>query len=167
MAAADYNCMPSLYEPHGGAFEGTVVPIARAVDGLAEQICPLDPSAEVRNFSDVWHARGETPAGFLFREPRSCSNSVIEDLRGLLSESPSPSNGVFVGMRDALTPVLRRAVELRCGEPELYARLVQAAMQRQEESSWLANLGGMMALIEEARIRREVRSPVVTAARGA
>ncbi len=49
MQAADYNCMPSLYEPHGGAYEGTVVPIARAVDGLAEQICAWKPRGRARH----------------------------------------------------------------------------------------------------------------------
>jgi len=164
MAAADFNCMPSLYEPHGGAFEGTVIPIARAVDGLAEQICPLDPSDCVRAISGVWHTDAETPTGFLFRESPTCSRSTADDLRGLLSESPSPANDVFVGMRDALVRVLRQAVLLRQSQPESFARLVYAVLEKQQESSWLANLGGMMALIEQARIRREAGTSIAVAA---
>jgi glycogen synthase len=162
MAAADFNCLPSLYEPHGGAYEGTVVPIARAVDGLAEQICPFEPSEDVRSISDVWHSRGEAPTGFLFREPATCSTHTTDDLRALLSESPSPHNELFVGMKHALRVVLRRAVELCRDQKESYARLVFAALQKQEESSWLANLGGMTALIEEARVRRDL-SPAALA----
>ena len=164
MAAADFNCLPSLYEPHGGAYEGTVVPIARAVDGLAEQICPLDPSEDVRPISGVWHSRGELPTGFLFRESPTYSSSITNDLKALLSESPSPDNDLFRGMKDALSKVLRQAVQLRRHKPESYARLVCAALQKQGESSWLVNLGGMVALIEEARIRREISSPAGFAA---
>ena len=112
MAAADFNSMPSLYEPHGGAYDGTVIPIARAVDGLAEQICPLDPSDDVRKLSDVWHSRGEEPAGFLFRESPTCSGSITRDLGDLLSVSPSPTNDLFSEMRGALGSVLQRAYDV-------------------------------------------------------
>ena len=44
MRAADYNAMTSLYEPHGGAFEGSVVPIVRLIDGLARQVNALEPT---------------------------------------------------------------------------------------------------------------------------
>lgn len=157
MAAADYNCMPSLYEPHGGAYEGTVIPIARAIDGLAEQICALDPRGEAATMNAKWHSQNETPTGFLFREQAaSDSSQLTKDLEALLKESPSPENGVFTAMRDSLSAVLREAVCLRKDRPDDYARLVLAAIEKQEGLSWHENLGGMIALIEEARIKREI-----------
>lgn len=41
MSAASFNILCSLWAPHERAFESTIVPIARAVDGLAAQVCPL------------------------------------------------------------------------------------------------------------------------------
>lgn len=154
MAGADYNCMPSLYEPHGGAYDGLVVPIARAVDGLAEQICPLDPGPEAAAIAAIWHAASEDPTGLLFREPASCTTTPVADLRALLDISPSPRNALFEGMVEALKATLIVAIELRTRRWESYAALVRAALRRQQESSWIANLGGMMALIEQARGRR-------------
>jgi glycosyltransferase involved in cell wall biosynthesis len=152
MAAADYNCMPSLFEPHGGAFDGTVVPIARAVDGLAEQICPFEPSPEVAELTAEWRRPGEAPSGFLFREPCWSDPSTVDDLRALLETTPSPDNRVFREMRDSLTAVLKRAVRVRLEQPQVYAALVRAALEKQEGLSWEVNLGGMLALMEQARI---------------
>jgi glycogen synthase len=157
MEAADYNCMPSLYEPHGGAYEGTVIPIARAVDGLAEQICGFAPKGQAAVMNSQWHAKDEAPTGFLFRETTpEDAGSAEENLRCLIALSPSPENGVFTAMRDSLTETLREAVALRREQLAAYARLVMAAIEKQEGSSWSENLGGMIALIEEARVRREI-----------
>ncbi len=168
MAAADFNCMPSLYEPHGGAFEGTVVPIARAVDGLAEQICGLAPVGAAALFNARWHLAREAPAGFLFREPEGTKGflfrqskepeeqSLADQLKALLEESPSPDNSAFRAMRDSLTEVLRRAVTVRLDRRDEYARLVLAALDKQEGTSWLVNLGGMLALVEQARSVRSL-----------
>jgi glycogen synthase len=155
MTGADYNCMPSLYEPHGGAYEGTVVPIARAVDGLAEQICPLDPAPAAAAIAARWHPKGAAPTGFLFREESQAAPPVGE-LGELLSLSPSPRNGVFHAMTAGLKQVLKHAVAVRRQNPQTYARLVRAALERQQQSSWLINLGGMLALVEEARGRRRL-----------
>ena len=59
-------------------------------------------------------------------------------------------------MRDSLSEVLKEAVMLRLNKPDEYVKLVLAALNKQETSSWYANLGGMLALIEEARIRRKL-----------
>jgi glycogen synthase len=154
MAGADYNCMPSLYEPHGGAYEGLVIPIARAVDGLAEQICPLHPGPEAAAVAGPWHTAGEEPSGLLFREPENSTSTLVADLRALLESSPSPHNALFQGMVAALKATLTEAIDLRLHRWENYAELVRAALRRQQESSWLANLGGMTALVEQARGRR-------------
>jgi glycogen synthase len=150
MAAADFNCMPSLWEPHGGAFAGTVIPIARAVDGLAEQICAYRPAGEAARINRLWHHGEEAPTGFLFRE----SVESAEDLDALLRVSPSPDNAMFRAMCDALTDTLLAAVEVRLNEPLQYAALVEAALGRQLDQSWLLNLGGMLSLIEQARSQR-------------
>lgn len=152
MQAADYNCMPSLYEPHGGAYEGTVVPIARAVDGLAEQICAWKPRGRARRMNRLWHRRSEAPTGLLFREGGLPSTPRrLRDLRALLSESPSPDNGLFSAMRDELTQTLRQAVDLRRNAPEEYAALAMACLARQQAGTWQDNLNALLVLMEEAR----------------
>lgn len=156
MQAADYNCMPSLYEPHGGAYEGTVVPIARAIDGLAEQICAWHPRGRAWRMNRLWHKRGEAPSGLLFREGgRSASAERVRDLRALLSESPSPENRLFRGMRDSLSRVLLKAVDLRRKRPDQYAALSMACLARQQSSSWEDNLNALLALMDEALARLE------------
>jgi glycogen synthase len=155
MAAADFNCMPSLYEPHGGAYDGTVVPIARAVDGLAEQICALDPEGEAERLNSLWHTPEEEPTGFLFREPVSMENLPHHELRELLSQSPTPWNWLFRSMCEALKDTLKEAIAVRLDRPEQYARLVLAALKKQEGTSWLVNLGGMIGLMEAVRVRKE------------
>lgn len=156
MKAADYNCMSSLYEPHGGVYEGTVVPIARAVDGLAEQVCGLEPQGEAAKMNALWHNQNESPAGFLFREPAHTEEErLIHDLRELLSMSPSPENDLFLAMRDALSETLLKAIRLRLKHPAKYAKLVCAAIEKQESTSWEEHLKRMMMLVEEARRRRK------------
>lgn len=138
MAAADYNCMPSLYEPHGGAFEGTVIPIARAVDGLAEQICPLEPNNEAARMASMWHAPEEAPTGFLFRE--KIPNPSPDDCKALLIENPPALNALFLAMVDALTLVVKQAVDVRQNDHDQYARLVMAALEKQEKEGWKEHL---------------------------
>ena len=157
MRAADYNCMPSLYEPHGGAFEGTVIPIARAIDGLAEQICGFEPKGEAARMNNLWHNQNEVPTGFLFREPlTSTSAKLIRELRELLSVRVSANNELFHSMQNALSGMLVEAVYFRMDNPVHYADMVLAAIEKQENSSWDENRGGMMALIEEARLKRKL-----------
>jgi glycogen synthase len=157
MAAADYNCMPSLYEPHGGAYEGTALPIARAVDGLAEQIRGRSPSSAVRAVSDAWHAENDPPTGLLYREELEAefeSSELRVQLEAILQGRPFQP--AFDLMRDALTPVLREAIDLRLRQPDQYARMVQAALHKQEVSSWHDNLRQMLELVEKARTARSL-----------
>lgn len=156
MCAADYNCMPSLYEPHGGAYEGTVIPIARAIDGLAEQICALEPKGEAAKMNALWHPSNEAPGGLLFREGSKLTAGRVKDLAVLLSQSPSPNNKLFREMTAALCEGLLQAVALRVKQPDKYAELVLAAIEKQQGASWEVNLGGMLALIEEARLKRVI-----------
>jgi glycogen synthase len=152
MRAADFLCLPSLYEPHGGAYAGIVVPIARAVDGLAEQICAYEPDDTVRPINRLWHAYTEQPTGLLFRE--TPGDDDLANLRELLEHSPSPPNPLFARMVQALERALCVAVRLRVKEFDTYVGLVRGTLTRQLRQSWLLNLGGMLSLIEEARLRR-------------
>ena len=88
MRAADYNAMTSLYEPHGGAFEGAVVPIVRLVDGLARQVNALEPTGRAATFNAIWHEPWELPSGLGFREPSTATE--VDDLRGLLTGTFAP-----------------------------------------------------------------------------
>lgn len=69
------------------------------------------------------------------------------------------SDGVFTAMRDSLSEVLKEAVRLRNAEPDRYTDLVLAAIEKQESLNWHENLGGMIALVEEARIKRGIIAP--------
>jgi len=163
MQAADYNCMPSLYEPHGGAFEGTVIPIARAVDGLAEQICGFNPRGQAAVMNKRWHTSAEKPPGILFREAdATIQTQLTADLAELLSVSPSPNNDTFKAMQDSLSEALIEAVNLRIKDEEKYAEMVLAAIEKQENTSWDENLKGLLALVEEARTRRDLARQVPT-----
>lgn len=157
MQAADYNCMPSLYEPHGGAYEGTVIPIARAIDGLAEQICGLNPKGEAAKMNRLWHKKNDPPTGFLFREPpASDPEQLTADLKDLLGANPSTETALFKLMQNALSEVLVEAVRLRVDQPERYAAMVVAAIEKQKSTSWEENLNGMLALIAKARKKRKI-----------
>ena len=68
MHAADYNAMTSLYEPHGAAFEGAVVPIVRLIDGLVRQVSVFEPTGRAAPLSALWHEPWELPSGLGFRE---------------------------------------------------------------------------------------------------
>ncbi len=93
MRAADYNAMSSLYEPHGGAFEGSVVPIVRLVDGLACQVNALEPTGHGLAINCIWHDPWELPSGLGFREPTTLTE--VDDLRALLTGSFAPENATF------------------------------------------------------------------------
>ncbi|MGZ3488050.1 MAG: glycogen/starch synthase [Isosphaeraceae bacterium] len=152
MRAADYNAMTSLYEPHGGAFEGSVVPIVRLIDGLARQVNALEPTGRGVPLNAIWHDSWELPSGLGFREPTTLTE--VDDLRALLTGSFAPENLTFRAMVSAFAEVLATAVSIRRDRPEVYARLVQGALRAQMERDWLTQLGGILALVEEARLRR-------------
>lgn len=152
MRAADYNAMTSLYEPHGGAFEGSVVPIVRLIDGLARQVNALEPTGLGVPLNAIWHDPWELPSGLGFREPTTLTE--VDDLRALLTGSFAADNLTFRAMVSSFAEVLATAVSIRRDRPEVYARLVQGALRAQMERDWLIQLGGILALVEEARLRR-------------
>ena len=152
MRAADYNAMTSLYEPHGGAFEGAVVPIVRLVDGLARQVNALEPTGRAVTMNAIWHEPWELPSGLGFREPSTPTE--VDDLRGLLTGTFTPENLTFRAMVASFAEVLATAVALRRDRPQVYARLVQGALRAQMGRDWLIHLGGILALVDEARGRR-------------
>jgi len=152
MRAADYNAMTSLYEPHGGAFEGAVVPIVRLIDGLARQVNALDPTGRGVPLNTIWHDSWELPSGLGFREPTTLTE--VDDLRALLTGSFAPDNVTFRAMVSSFAEVLATSVSIRRDDPQVYARLVQGALRAQMGRDWLIQLGGILALVEEARLRR-------------
>jgi len=78
----------------------------------------------------------------------------VDDLRALLTGSFAPENLTFRAMVSAFAEVLATAVSIRRDRPEVYARLVQGALRAQMERDWLIQLGGILALVEEASLRR-------------
>jgi glycogen synthase len=154
LRAADYNAMVSLYEPHGGVFEGTVVPIVRLIDGLARQVNPLEPKGRGVPLSGIWHDPWALPSGLGFREPSTPTE--VDDLRALLTGALTTDNLTFGAMVSSFAEVLSTAVAIRVERPLVYARLVQGALRAQMGRDWLLQLGGILALVEEARSRRPI-----------
>lgn len=152
MKAGSYNILCSLWEPHGGAFEATIVPIARAVDGLATQINPLNRHGLAGRIADLWHSETALPSGLTFREEPS--ETYADDLRELLEVSPAPPNTTARRLAQALASSLIQAVEIRRDRPTDFARMVLGAIRQQVPRSWLINFGGMLSLIELAGVRR-------------
>jgi glycogen synthase len=152
MRAADYHAMTSLYEPHGGTFEGTVVPIVRLIDGLARQVNAFEPQGRGAQLNALWHDPWDLPSGLGFREPNTVSE--LADLRNLLTVSPAPDNPTFRAMVSSFAEVLATAVSIRRDRPEVYARMVRGALRAQIGRDWRIQLGGVLALVEEARLRR-------------
>jgi hypothetical protein len=154
MAGGSYNLLCSLWAPHEGAFESTIVPIARAVDGLAAQVVPLMRSGLAGDLAARWHPHTAPPSGLTFREIPG--DRYEADLRELLEQSPSPPNETFQRMTAAMSETLRDATRLRLDRPDVYARMVLGAVRQQSVRSWLINLGGMLSLVEAARSRRRI-----------
>ena len=152
MAAGSYNLLLSLWEPHGGAFEATIVPVARAIDGLAAQVVPLERAGRAGEMADLWHAPAAEPSGLTFRE--EVPDSYERDLRELLEQSPAPLNATAGRMVEALSATLTQAIDIRLNHPEQFAKMAAAAVRQQSLRSWLINLGGMLSLVEADRARR-------------
>jgi glycosyltransferase involved in cell wall biosynthesis len=152
--AADYNAMTSLYEPHGGAYEGAVVPIVRMIDGLACQVNPFEASGRAAQLAAPWHDPWDLPSGLGFREP--AGETEAADLRALLTGDFGPENATFHAIVASFAGALDAAVDLRRGRPRDYARLVRGALHAQRGRDWLVQLGGILALVEEARLRRPI-----------
>lgn len=153
MAGGSFNVMCSLWAPHEAAFEATIVPIARAVDGLAAQVVPLVRFGLAGDLANLWHPASAPPSGLTFRETPTARYEA--DLRELLEISPAPANETFHRMTAALSESLRFATRLRIEQPEEYAKMVLGAIRQQSVRSWLINFGGMLALVESARSRRQ------------
>jgi hypothetical protein len=150
-----YNVMTSLWEPHGGCFSCLPVPLARAIDGLAAQICAYAPADLVTaRLNRRFHGPLEDPNGLLFREPAALDPEAEErDLRWLVEGMPPVGNATFDGIVAALVATLDKAVSI-WGNPGEYAKLVAGVLRRQMGQSWSVPLGGMITLMEEARRRR-------------
>jgi glycogen synthase len=152
MRAADYNAMTSLYEPHGAAFEGAVVPIVRLIDGLTRQVNAFEPAGRGAQLNAIWHEPWELISGLGFREPTTLTE--VDDLRALLTERQAPDNLTFRAMVSSFAEVLLSAVSIRRDRSDAYARMVRGALRAQIGREWLITLGGVLALVEEARLRR-------------
>ena len=129
-----------------------MVPIVRLIDGLARQVNALEPTGRGIPLNAAWHDPWELPSGLGFREPTT--ETEVADLRALLNGSVEPENLTFRAMVRSFAEVLTRAVAIRRERPQVYARLVQGALLAQMERDWLIPLGGILALVEEARLRR-------------
>jgi glycosyltransferase involved in cell wall biosynthesis len=154
MNAAHFNGMWSLTEPHGGAFCGSVIPLARSIDGLAAQICAYRPRGTAARLNDFWHAASEPACGLMFREEEIEGPQGDRDLAELLTFHSAPANPTFVRMTDELSAGLRLAVDLCQKEPVVYANLVAAAVRKQGGRTWDDVRRETVQLLEESRLRR-------------
>ncbi len=151
-AAANFILMPSLYEPHGGCFSGTAVPIASG-EGPEAQIAgwPLRGAAVSQR---LWHGERE-PSGFAVSPPLPRDPAVAaRHLRELLDGAPVAGNPVFGAMVAEFTHAIAAAVELWRDDPPVFAGLVREALGAQQERSWAINYGGMFSHVAAAQARR-------------
>jgi hypothetical protein len=151
MRAADLNVMASLWEPFGGAYEGTVLPVARAIDGLASQIHADGPSELVTAITGPDPA---PPTGWLFREP--LLPSAHADLTSLLTAAvPTTRNATFAGIVEACADTLASAIRLHQQSPLKFAELVRNALQLQRTRTW-QTYDRMVELAAAARAQRKL-----------
>ena len=155
--AADYNILASLYEPHGGCYQGMVLPIARAIDGLAAQIPAWRPTGRAAaELHRLWHRNGHA-AGFTFREdPLPNWHQMVHELDELLHGIIRDGNETFRGMVMALSQVTQQAVELSQKDPTAIAQMTREALRLQRVQTWETNYGAMHSHILAARLRRPI-----------
>lgn len=153
MAAAEFNIMPSLGEPHGGAFQGCVIPVARAIDGLVVQICGYDPKGPAAVLNRFWHPPSAMCNGWIWRETALTDENrgVAEVKELLLKDTPSSENETFKRMAQSLAETLAEAINLRLEAPTAFARIALGALRAQSSRSWEMNLGGVLTLVDAAR----------------
>lgn len=137
-----FGIMPSLYEPFGMANEfclnGTVA-IGRATGGILQQIVPIrsvpsfDKAVQIR--ANAWHARGDPPTGFLFREAERYStnetywqaiNATDYRIDGSYPDRIEQRKRIplFKAMAKALETCITDAVALYQSQPQQYCQLI-------------------------------------------
>lgn len=153
-SAADFNFMPSITEPHGGCFQAAVVPIVRAIDGLAAQVCGFQPTGQAALLNRMWH--GSRPAsGWTAREDAAISDDLTaEELWGLVAGRPTMENPAFRRMTEAFANVTWQAVQIWQNQPDVFAEITREALITQIGRSWEINYGGMFSHIAAANVRR-------------
>jgi glycogen synthase len=147
--------MPSLYEPFGMANElclnGTVA-IGRATGGITQQIVPLRSvtsfSKSVQQRADNWHAREDSPTGFLYREADrfltneanwQAINTTAYRIDGGYPDRIEERNRfpLFNAMAKALENCINDAVILYQSKPEQYYQLIVNGIKYiQNNFSW-------------------------------
>ncbi len=153
MHAADLNVMSSLWEPFGGAYEGAVLPVGRAIDGLASQIQPHRPSAYVASLTK--HDPAVAATGWLFREPQL--PSAYMDLNLLLTSAvPSIRNATYAAIADACTEAVSSAITTHQQAPQEFASLVRNALELQRGRTW-KTYDRMVELVNAAKAKRGLR----------
>jgi hypothetical protein len=100
----------------------------------------------------LWHEPWELPSGLGFREP--ATKTEVDDLRAILDFPEAPDNPTFRAMVSSFAEMLAKAVSIRRDRSQAYAQLVRGALRAQVGRDWLIQLGGILALVEEARQRR-------------
>jgi hypothetical protein len=142
LQGSEFGIMPSLYEPFGMANEfclnGTVA-IGRATGGIVQQIVPLRSipsfSKAVQKRANSWHARGDPPTGFLFREAERFSANkanwqAINDTNYRIDGSypdrieQRKRIPLFKAMAKALETCITDAIALYQTQPQQYCQLI-------------------------------------------
>jgi hypothetical protein len=144
-AAVDWNCLFSLYEPHGAVFQGANSILVRAVDGLNEQVNDPLTVKEAGKRNRQFHQTHEPISGIkVFEElPDSISEEQLIGQYTALNScglSLSDNNQVFNAMVDALTCGIERAVKLRLDNTNEYTSMVFTSLEKQTQGDWSVNL---------------------------
>jgi hypothetical protein len=153
-SSADFNFMSSITEPHGGCFQAAVVPIVRAIDGLAAQVCGFQPTGRAAFLNQMWHG-SRAPAGWSVREDAAASDDVTaEELWQLVDGHATNENPTFRRMTEAFANATRHAVHIWRTQPDVFAEITREALHAQIGRSWEINYGGMFSHIAAANVRR-------------
>ncbi len=156
LAAADFNLMPSLYEPYGGCFQGSAVPIIRSIDGLAVQVPGYEPTGAAAKLHRMWHG-GRPGAGWSVREDLNGSDNVAAaHLREIVETEFPVDNPTIRALNEIFARTVTRAVLNQAKEPEKFASLVLEGLRIQEARSWEFNYGGMLSNIAGGMMRRSL-----------
>jgi hypothetical protein len=156
MAAADFNLMTSLTEPHGGCFDGggPAIPICRAQDGPPAQFPAFEPVGIAAKLNEMWHGR-RSAAGWTTREELSKStDEKVSDLSEILERAPWVDNATTRSMSHGFAATIIHAVNIQRNAPHAFASITREALRIQIRRSWLVNYGAMFSHIAGATIRR-------------
>jgi len=142
---ADFNVLPSLYEPHGSAYDGFGIPLVNLLDGLLGQVHDPYAIGEAAKRTRMFHPTHEKASGLgFYASPPNNTSKSLHDLYEELNKEDGLSqytvNEIFRAMVDALRVAFDRAVKLH-NDKTRFAEMTCTALEKQAVGGdWSVNL---------------------------